>query len=251
MPRLICLPFCENNDVDLIERKGLQMAGSFYIRRGTKKVGPISIGKIKANLPTNKVLPTDLIAASPDGPWSTVSDFFRDDSATLGESSKAVLKSDREKSSKDIPVFFGRIGYVLSMFGWGIIYSLIVSARSSTAESSELSNLILGQFIYYLVATSLCALRLIHIGWNPFFSLIFAAPLIFSVFLAMVQLQFFQAYTLIGLSYGISGIFYVLCQILPKNYARTKELDLGGKIVAVIYCVLGLISIISMLSGYV
>ncbi|HJN65111.1 MAG TPA: hypothetical protein QF761_02830, partial [Pirellulales bacterium] len=50
------------------------MATGFYIRRGQKTVGPISIEKIKADLDTGKIIPTDLVAPSPDGPWEIIKD---------------------------------------------------------------------------------------------------------------------------------------------------------------------------------
>ena len=59
------------------------MATGFYIRRGQKTVGPISIEKIKANLDTGKIIPTDLVAPSPDGPWETINDHALQTTTTI------------------------------------------------------------------------------------------------------------------------------------------------------------------------
>ncbi len=115
--------------------------------------------------------------------------------------------------------------------------------------------------LYFTLGAGLCWCRLLHIGWNPFLSLIFAAPIIFMIFPAydivagifdlfdvMIVPNLYHAYLLVGVAFGVSGIFGILCQVLPMNYAKTKQLDLSGKIVAGIFCVLGLIIIIRMLS---
>ena len=247
----------------------MSMSSSFYIRRGNKTVGPISIEKIKANLAAKKIISTDLIASSLDGPWTTVKDFPLKASVTSQARSprdpqvspKPGSASEIKTASNDVPVFFGRIGYIVSMVSLSIIYALIVAVGQGAS-----SALVVGQVIYFLVGTGLCVMRLMHIGWNPLLSAIFLAPGIFLLFPAYVivtkiydilgiyisQIQQMQhAYALVVIIWVSKYILGTLCQVLPKDYAKTKKLDLGGKIGTGFFCVLYLVLIAGMLTKFI
>lgn len=50
------------------------MADEFYIRRGSKVVGPATSQQLQQNLQSGKVQPTDEVAPSADGPWRSIAD---------------------------------------------------------------------------------------------------------------------------------------------------------------------------------
>ncbi len=177
------------------------------------------------------------------------------------ESLKPDTTTQVKTNSNDIPVFFGRIGYIVSMFVLTVLCALIGAVGTSGTEAGDMSTVVVGQVIYFLVGTGLCIMRLIHIGWNPLLSIVFAAPLIFIIVPVTVILakiydvfgvytpslhQMYYAFIVVVLVWGASSIFSLLCQVLPRDYAKTKKLDLGGKIGAGIYCVLGSVAIVHM-----
>lgn len=105
------------------------MAEQFYIRRGQKTVGPTSIEKIRANISTEKIVPTNLIATSPDGPWQAISDF-----PPLPKEVPPLVATETSvpprRKLKILSIIAG--GFVVY-----ILYSMIVPAINSARRAAE------------------------------------------------------------------------------------------------------------------
>jgi len=112
---------------------GKIMSKDYYIRRGEKTVGPVTLEKIQVNLTSGKLVTSDLIATSPDGPWSVIKESSLIRTSNPKKANQAEEASQHSRSSNDselVPPFDGNeldtdstvkslrwLGIALSWFG--------------------------------------------------------------------------------------------------------------------------------------
>ena len=75
------------------------MSKNYYIRRGEKTVGPVTLEKIQVNLTSGKLVNADLIASSPDGPWSAIKESSLISTSSPKKPNQAEEASQHSRSS--------------------------------------------------------------------------------------------------------------------------------------------------------